>query len=100
MPSRAGRPLDEVSLLVGRGTECATRTRDAFTRTDLELPLGGHDLRINAGNLDTGEQTSLVVGLDDISAIDFCGSNTAVVGSLRSWEASTRPAVWPAIGAK
>ena len=73
-------------------------TLDALTGPDLEFPLGRHDLSVDTRNLNTSEQASLVVSLHDISAVDLGSADTAVIGTLRSWEASLRPAVWPAIG--
>ena len=69
---------------------------NARARTDLVLPLGGHDLGVGAGDVDVGVQAGLVVGLDDVTAEDLAGSYTAVVGALRSREAVLGPAVWPA----
>ena len=66
----------------------------------MELPLRGHDFRIDTRDLDTGVQASLVVGFNDITAEDLAGTDTAVVWSLRSRKAVLGPAVWPVVGAK
>jgi hypothetical protein len=77
-----------------------TLTVDAFARSDLVLPLGGHNLSIDTGDVDLSIETSLVVSLDNISAVDLASSNTTVVRTLRAWETTLGPAVWPAIGAE
>lgn len=69
-------------------------TLNTSARADLELPLGGHDLGIGTGDLDTSEQASLVVSLDNISAEDLASTDTTVVWALWTWE----PVCWPAIG--
>ena len=75
-------------------------TFNTLARTDLEFPLGGHDLCIDTRNLDTGVQASFVVCLDDITAVDFGCSHTAVVWSLWSGKATFWPAIWPSIFAQ
>lgn len=62
-------------------THCNT-----LARTDLELPLGGHDLGVGAGDVDTSVQACLVVRLDDVTLDDLAGTDTAVVRALRSGE--------------
>ena len=37
---------------------------DAFTRTNLELPLGGHNFSVDATDVDAGVEASAVVSLD------------------------------------
>lgn len=69
-------------------------TLNALARADLELPLGGHNLSVGSGDLDTSEQASLVVSLDDISAVNLASTNTTVVWALGAWETIC----WPAIG--
>ena len=64
------------------------------------LPLRGHDLGIDARNVDTGKQAGAVVCLHDITAVDLAGSDTAVVRTLRTGETTLGPAVWPSVGAK
>ena len=68
-------------------------TFDTFTRTDLELPLGGHDLSVSARDLNTSEQARLEVCLDDISTEDLSGTNTTVVWTLWAWETVGWPSV-------
>ena len=75
-------------------------TVNTLTRTDLEFPLGGHDFCIDTGDLDTSEQTSLVVSLDDISAVDLARSYTTVVWSLRPWKTLLGPAIRSAVKTK
>lgn len=60
---------------------------DALAGSDLELPLCGHDLGVGAGDVDTGIQASLVVGLNDVALDDLAGADTAVVRALRGREA-------------
>ena len=66
---------------------------DALARTDLELPLGRHDLGVDTGDGDARVEAGLVVGLDDVSGVDLGGTDTTVVWALWSWEAALRPAV-------
>lgn len=68
-------------------------TLNTLTRTNLEFPLCWHDLGIGTGDLDTREHASLVVSLDDISAVDLASTNTTVVWALWTWETSN----WPSI---
>ena len=72
-------------------------TIDTLARTDLEFPLGGHDLCIDAGDVDASIQTGLVVRFYDISAVDFSSPNRTVVRALRTWVTTLRPAIRPAI---
>lgn len=62
-------------------THCNT-----LARADLELPLGGHNLGIGAGNVNASVQACLVVRLNDISLDDLAGTDTAVVRALGSRE--------------
>jgi len=55
---------------------------NAKARTDLELPLGGHDLGVSSRDDDAGVQASLVVSLDDITAEDLSSTNPTVVWAL------------------
>ena len=75
-------------------------TVDALARTNLEFPLGGHNFSIDTRNLDTSIQTSLVVSLDDISAVDLASSYATVVWSLRTWETLLGPAIRSAVKTK
>lgn len=55
---------------------------DALARTDLELPLGRHNLGVGAGDVDASVQACLVVCLDDVTLDDLAGTDTAVVRTL------------------
>ena len=59
--------------------------------------MSGHHLCIDARDLDASKKAGFVVGLDDVSAIDLLGTNTAVVWALGSRETSMGPSVWPVI---
>lgn len=76
------------------------QTFDTLARSNLELPLSRHYLSVDAGNLDASIQTRFVVSFDDISAVDFAGTNTTVIWSLRAREAALGPTIRPAIRAK
>jgi hypothetical protein len=67
---------------------------DTEAGTDLELPLGGHDLGVGTGDLDAGVQARLVVSLDDVTAVDLAGTHTAVVWALGTGETVDGPAIW------
>lgn len=73
-------------------------TVNAGAGANLVLPLGGHDLSVDTGDVDTGVQAGTVVGLDDVTAVDPAGTNTTVVRTLGTGETTTGPAVGPAIG--
>jgi len=47
---------------------------DSLTRTDLELPLGGHDLSVDTTDVDPGVEAGSVVGLDKIAGENFAGT--------------------------
>ena len=68
-------------------------TLNAFTRANLEFPLGGHNLSVGSRNLDTSVQASLVVGLNDVSAENLSSTNTTVVWALRTWETVYGPSI-------
>jgi hypothetical protein len=70
---------------------------DTGARADLVLPLGRHDLSVDTGDVDTGVQAGTVVSLDDITAVDLAGTDTAVVRTLGTGETATGPAVRPSI---
>ena len=80
--------------------EFPSHTFDTLTWTDLEFPLGRHNLCIDTRNLDARVQASLVMCLYNITAEDFGSPNPAVVRSLWSGETTLWPAVWPSIGAE
>jgi hypothetical protein len=69
-------------------------TLNTLTRADLELPLSWHDLGIGTRDLYASKQASLVVSLDNVSAVDLASTNTTVVWAL--WTRVTTD--WPAIG--
>ena len=70
---------------------------NTFTRANLELPLGRHDLGVGTGDLDASIQASLVVSLNDITANNLASTYTTVVGSLGRRETLLGPAVWSVI---
>jgi len=59
--------------------------------SNLILPHAGHDFSVSSRNLDSSEEASLVVSIHDSSTVANVGTNWAVVGSLRAWEARWRP---------
>lgn len=72
-------------------------TVDAGAGTDLVFPLGGHDLSVGTGDVDAGVEAGHVVSLDEITAEDSAGTDTTVVGALRSGESVLGPAERPAV---
>jgi hypothetical protein len=66
---------------------------NTLARTNLEFPLSWHNLGVGTRDLDTGEQASLVVRLDDVSAVDLASTNTTVVWALWTWETSNGPSI-------
>jgi hypothetical protein len=70
---------------------------NALARTDLEFPLGRHNLGIDARDIDASIKASTVVGLDDVTSIYAASPNAAVVRALRTGETSFRPAIRSAI---
>lgn len=72
-------------------------TVNALARTDLVLPLSGHDLGIGTRDVDAGVEASHVVSLNDITAEDSASADTTVVGALGSGETVLGPAEWPAV---
>jgi len=73
---------------------------DTLARADLELPLGGHDLGVDAADVDTGKEASAVVGLDQVTSDHFASTNTAVLRALWSWETTLGPSEGLVIGIK
>lgn len=73
-------------------------TVNTGARADLVLPLRGHDLSVDTGDVDTSEQAGAIVSLNDVTAVDLAGTNTAVVRALSTRETTTGPAVGPSIG--
>lgn len=55
---------------------------NTLARTDLELPLTGHDLGVGTRDLDTGVKTGLVVGLNNVTEDNLAAADTAVVRTL------------------
>ena len=70
---------------------------NSLTRTDLELPLGWKDLSVDTRDLDASVQASLVVGFNNVTAVDLASTNTTVVWPLRARETSLWPSVWVSI---
>jgi len=66
---------------------------DTSAGTNLVLPLRGHNLSVDTRDLNASEKTSLVVSLDNVTAVDFAVTDTAVVRTLGSRETTNRPAV-------
>lgn len=73
---------------------------DTLAGTDLEFPLGRHDLSVCARDVNAGVEAGLVVGLNNVTLDDLAGSNTAVVRALRSRETTSGPAVRALVVAK
>lgn len=69
------------------------RTVNALARTDLEFPLSGHDFCVDTRDLDTSVQTSLVVSLNDIPAVDLPSAYTTVIWTLGPWKTLLGPAI-------
>ena len=72
-------------------------TFDTLAGANLEFPLTGHDLGVDTGNINAGIQASLVVSLDNVSAVDPACPDTTVIRTLRTGETALGPAVWPTI---
>ncbi len=72
----------------------ARATRGGRRWPHLELPLGWHDLSVDAGDLDAGKHAGLEVGLDKVTRDGRARTSRAIVGALWAWEA----ALWPAQG--
>ena len=51
-------------------------------RADLELPLAGHDLGVDARDAEAGLEAGVEVRLDDVAAEDLVGADAAVVEAL------------------
>ena len=76
----------------------AKLTVNAGARANLVLPLRGHDLGVDTGDVDTSVQASPVVSLDNVTAVDLASTDTTVVRTLGTGETATGPAIRPAIG--
>ena len=64
---------------------------------DLELPLAGHDLGVDARDVEAGGEAGVEVGLDDVTAEHLVGADAAVVAALRGGEAALREPVGAAL---
>ena len=64
---------------------------DAFTWSNLELPLARHYLSIWSRDLDSSIEACFVVSVHDSSTITVISSHWAIVWSLRSWETCRWP---------
>ena len=62
-------------------------------RADLELPLSGHDLGVDARDRQAGGEAGLEVILDERAAVDLVLADAAVVAALRLGVAGRREAV-------
>jgi hypothetical protein len=67
---------------------------DALARTNLELPLGRHDLGVDSGNVDTGIKARTVVCFDQITCKDLSGTDTAIIRTLGTGETALGPLEW------
>lgn len=47
---------------------------DTLTRANLELPLRGHDLGVDSGDVDTSVKAGSVVGFDQVAGKDLAGT--------------------------
>lgn len=74
--------------------EQGTHTLDTRARSNLELPLGRHDLSVGARDQNTGVHASLEMRLNNVPAEDLASANTTVVGALGSWVTVCWPAIW------
>jgi hypothetical protein len=70
---------------------------NSLARSNLELPLGGHDLGVGARDLNACVKTGSVVSFDNVSTVDVVGADSAVVRSLGSWVSLLGPSVWVTI---
>ena len=61
--------------------------------TNLELPLPGHHLSIDARNNETSLDASIHVGFRQVAAVHRLGTDTAVEGALGGGESTCRPAI-------
>jgi len=67
---------------------------DTLAWSDLVLPLGWENLSVDTGDVNAGVQTSTVMSLDDISAVDLSSTDSTVVWTLWAWETTS----WPSEG--
>jgi hypothetical protein len=59
--------------------------------SDLKFPLGWHDFSVRSGDVDSSVQAASVVSFDNVSSVNSCGANTAVVWTLFTWKSVFRP---------
>src|SRR6201999_3339183 len=59
-------------------------------RPDLELPLAGHDFRVDSRQRETRREARVEVRLDDVTTEHLVGTDTAVVEALRRGEPALR----------
>jgi len=71
--------------------------RNSLAWPNLEFPLGWKNLSVDTRNLDASVQASLVVSLNNVTAVDFASTNTTVVWPLRTGETSLWSSVWVSI---
>ena len=57
---------------------------DTFARSDLEFPLGGHDLGVDSGNVDSSVEASTVVSLDQVTGKYLAGTCQTKLFGVRS----------------
>ena len=63
---------------------------NAFTRPNLEFPLGGHHLCIGSCDLDTSVEAGFVVSFNDGTAKDLIGTYTTVVWACKEKKCNYR----------
>ena len=67
-------PSPSTSRSGDEGSSSLQRTLDAFAESDLEHPLAGHHLGLDAGNVDASVEAGFLVDLDDIPTEDLAGA--------------------------
>ena len=86
---RLGLERDHHAVLLGDAMEQVARHVQVVAhfeepgRTDLELPLPGHDLGVDAGEREPGVQAGFDVLVRDLTTEDPIGPGATVVGPLR-----------------
>lgn len=90
--------LTETHHEVTRDPDLVTGSLGALVE-NLVLPGAEHDLSIGALDVETGIDADVQMFVHDVSSRDSSGADTAVVGSLWSWEELTGwPSDWVASG--
>ena len=69
-----------------------------LARTDLELPLRGHNFGVDTRDVYSSVQASTVVSFDHVTSENFSSSDSTVVRTLRTGETSCGPTVRTTIG--